>query len=799
MGKKGVGLRKVMFVLPLLISLVPCASQTPTTIEVRDTVLRSDVTRFGVNLGHSTNWEAATLNANVIDNPGFEPGHYGMVSHARTGTTGDLWIQDHWQVTWNNDQYDIGQPAGFWTGAEWEIVTGPSKGRSGIVLDHAHVNDRNEFTLDSTGPTPNAGDIIFLRNPIHVLPDDGALAEVEVGDARPGSPGVQSLRLSKNPLELWRASRTWYLDTVWSTGDRTAGKLQLADGTWNFSVWAKGTQVGDELDIKFQRQNEGTFFQETFPLTTGWQLIERTYQVAPGSDDDRTYTDLENHPLLVFTVSAGDVGQEVLIDDLVLERAHTNAYGFNDEVVEALEELQPGVIRTWAGYFGYTLGHAVESPFAHGYSGFSPNDRVPSLWNYRLHDFLGLCEIVGAEPWYVIPPTFSQADLNGLMEYLGGPADGFHPWADLRAAQGHPEPWTSSFDTIHLEYSNEGWGGGTNIDPFFGASLSGGTNLGMVGSDRLGVLKASPHYQSSDFEMIIGGQHTFPYRQSHIETASTEHDALGVGPYFLRVLDNFATDEDIFHRLFATPAAEVVPGGKLHTSIDLLDGFGNGTKLHTYEISFHLNRQDAGNPAPAELRNDVLTGQGGAMVLPLAMLTYLRDLGMEVQCAFQFAGFSSEADDGEDLRMWGLVRDVLRTGRKRPTFLGVALANMAIRGDMIETVQSGADPTVAVTPGNWLADNVDLHLVQSFAFRQGTRRTLILFNCDLVNTQPVIINTSSPVIGRSQGGGLAPGSIFADNEDQEDVELEFRGLPNFQSGTRIGLPPASMVVLSWRQ
>lgn len=80
-----------MLAILLLISF-SALTQTPTTVEVTDTVLQENVSRFGINLGHTVNWEASVLNANIISNPGFEPGHFAMVSHADLGSTGDHWI-----------------------------------------------------------------------------------------------------------------------------------------------------------------------------------------------------------------------------------------------------------------------------------------------------------------------------------------------------------------------------------------------------------------------------------------------------------------------------------------------------------------------------------------------------------------------------------------------------------------------------------------------------------------------------------------------------------------------------------
>ena len=116
----------------------------------------------------------------------------------------------------------------------------------------------------------------------------------------------------------------------------------------------------------------------------------------------------------------------------------------------------------------YTAGIAFEIS-----ARYRPHERQASQWGYSLHEFLELCQEVGAEPWYVVPPTFSAADVLGLVEYLAAPADPAHPWAERRAALGQAAPWTTVFPSLHLEYGNELWGAASGSDPFFGASLLG--------------------------------------------------------------------------------------------------------------------------------------------------------------------------------------------------------------------------------------------------------------------------------------------------------------------------------------
>lgn len=778
-----------------LLSLLP-APQVPTTIEVRDAVVREDVQNFGINLGSTSPWGSSLMTGNIIDNPGFEPGFFGMVTHAAGGSSGSEWIQDFWDVAWNHDQYGIGQPEGFWTGAEYEIVYGPSAGRRGAVLDYRHENGKGVFELDSSGPTPAVWDVMFVRKPISELPNIGDWAVVEAGETRPGSPGTRSLRLKGDPSSPWRASRSWYFDSLYRDGDQSAGKMQIADGTWEFSIWAKATQPGDSLRILFRRDGEATFFDETFPLTTQWQKIERTYVIPEGTDPDREYLPGETRPILSFQLHVGNPTQEVLVDDITLARPTTNGTQFLDEVIAALKPLKPGILRYWGNNLGDTLANLTAPSFAEGYVGYSPRKRVPNAINFRLHDYLVLCEELGADPWYVIPVTFSPEDIEGLVEYLASPADGTNPYADLRAAQGQQEPWTSVFGKIHLEYGNEAWGAASGGDPFMGASLLGGTRLGAIAHDRFTILRNSPDFDPQSFDLIIGGQAGWAGQQDLIEAASSAHDTIALAPYYTNGIEEFTTDEEIFHRVFAGPTDDVAAGGRIEQCVANVDSFGQGTQHAVYELNFHTTHASS---APPEVRNTMLTSHAGGMALPLHMLTYLEAFGARAQCAFTFLQYSHPADDGELVRLWGLQRDLLRTGRARPGMLSLALTNLALRGDMIETVHDANTPQVAVTPANGLSRQTDLDLVQSFAFRDGHVRTLVLFNLDLQQDHEVILDTSGPVSGFGMMGALAPADYNCGNETAQEVAVEYRILPGLHDGSRITLPAASMVVLGWTQ
>ena len=793
----------------VLLLIATIQAQDPTTIEIRDEVRVPDVKRLGINIDSHSQWGAAQILKNLITNPGFEAGVYGMVAHAAADSTGTRFEQDFWDTSWNNDLYGIGQPEDFWNGAGYEIVYGPAKGRAGTVTDFAHENNHYTYYLDQGGTAPEMWDVMFMRQRL-----DGTLAgapgrwdarSADPTQSRPGSPGRQSMHLT-SPTESWMAPYEFFMDSLWRDGDRDAGKLLLVEGNWHLEFWAKGNIDGAQLGAQFLREGEADFIDETISLTTGWQKYEFDVFVPQGTDSPGPYGDGDYHPILGLLFRVPNSGDEAWVDDVALYRAdYTNPTAFTDKFVDRLKELNPGILRDWRNMFGDTLDLQLAEPWARRTQGWRPHEREPGEYGYSLHEFLELCQEVGAEPWYVIAPTFSPEDLVNLVEYLAGPADGMHPYADQRAALGQSGPWTDVFPIIHLEFGNELWGGASGGDPFFGGSLLGGARLGAIAHDRFGILQSSPYYDAASshdvaaasltakFNLIIGGQAGWAAQQTEIEGNSSNHDSIALAPYF-GILDQWDNDATIYYPLFATPF-DWANTGRMGQSNANIDSFGQGTELAIYEINFHTTS----GAAPLDVRNDFVTGLDGGIALPLHMLVYMRDLGIVNQTAYTALGFATNfsTNPGEYVRLWGMLRDLEATGRKRPTWLGMELANKAIQGDMLTTVQGGPNPSWVQTAINGVETATEVSYVQSFAFRDGDSYSVILFNLSLDESQPVRLDLPAQPNSQATRYELTSASIHDDNEDADNVSIQTTQLTDFADQYELTLPPHSVNVITW--
>lgn len=750
------------------------AAQT-ATVTLTDDVVVGNVKRLGINLGGRNRWGDAQILKNLIDNPGFEAGEYGSVVLADSGSTGTIFRQAFISST--------AQPDGFWTGAEYEIVWGAAKGRRGTIRSFARRNGRYEFELEPGGAVPGYLDVMLVRRSLasnpHGLPADTA--------RRPGSPGRQSAVLGAPATRF-----DFFMDSYWRDGDRSAGKLLPVRGRWRAEVWARGAEGGEELRVQFLREGTTPFIDQRVQLSTEWRAYTFDADVPADADPLREYGPGEYRPILDFRVEVTGNARRANIDDVALYRIDdTNRTIFTDAFVDRLRELRPGIVRNWSGQLGASLDAELQSPWGRPVHGSRSDNAVPGAYNYGLHDFLELAELLGAEPWYVVPPTFSEAELKNLIEYLAAPAGAGHPYADVRAARGRSEPWTSTFRRIHLEYGNELWGSARTDDPFQGASVNGGVRLGAIASDRFAIMKTSTFFSPEKFNLIIGGQAGYSGRQREIQLNASQHDAVALAPYF-GILQTFADDAEIFGPLLATPFYETSASGNVRQSYDHIRQGTAGRNLAIYEINFHTTS----GPAPIGIRNDFLTGMAGGLALPLIMLTYQHEFGAVDQCAFSTLGYSFRIATDEYARVWGMLRDLYATGRKRPTWLGVELANRAIAGNAVQaTVSGGGSWSQAAING--IGAPTVVGNVQAFAFAEGARRSVVLFNLSLTSPQTAELTLPRIPKGIAALHRLGAASIHSDNEDSLSVTIATDAITDFRQGYRMELPPHSMSVVQW--
>lgn len=764
-------------------------SNIPTTVvTVEDNVWLYDVKKFGINIGAPDRYGASQILKNVIHNPGFEAGEFGTIFLVDDGSNERLLYQDNWKTEWNNNE--IGQPVGFWDSAEYEVISGPQKGQLGTVTNFEHNRGQYAYgisplSLGGSGGTIQSEDAILVRKAIPGFEGDiNEFAIADIYQTRPGSPGKQSLNLRPTPSQ-WEPSWTYYMDSYWRDGDPSAGKLFFVDGNWRLEFWAKAAIDGTRVDVQFERERGQKFFFQQITLSNEWKSYKFDFYVPQGAD----YTNENGILKLSFNIKSSV--SDIWLDDSALYRtSHANRTVFTDKFVNNLRELQPGILRNWGNQLGSSLDNQLATPWARKTTAYSPADRVPERFHYSLHEFLVLCQELNAEPWYVVPPTFTEADLQGLIAYLSAPA-GKDRWADRRAELGQYAPWTEVFDTIHIEFGNEMWGGNDGNDQFIGATMRGGERLGEVSHDRISIMKSSPYYEGETINFIIGGQVAYPARQGQIEASSDAHDTIALAPYY-GILDVYSNDDEIFYPLFSRPTHDTRQGDVLR-SVQYVQSANPNTDIAIYEINFHTT---TGN-APLSTRNGFVSGLNGGLALPLYMMTYQQGLGIRTQAAFTALQYSIKTDGGDYAKMWGLLRDIEATGTKRPGWHGLYLANRAVRGDMLITRHSGFNPSWKQPAINGITAPTDTNFVQSFAYKDGDTYALALFNLNLYDSQKVVLDLPNTPDKTAIWSNIYSDSIHHNNESDPLINVRTTTLNDFSDNYEILLPPHSFHVIEW--
>jgi len=748
----------------------------PTNIQISNTVLQSNVTRLGINLGDQTYWDSGQMMKNLVfRNPGFEGMVYRSILTCGTVTANSCMDTNQWS----------GHPTGFWTGGTYEVLSGASMGVTGTVVSSTKnpnsCNNCGQIVVFDKNLSLAAKDYVVVRN---TFPGNaqagwwpntsgGGTLTTDLTDLSPETPGKQALSMNAAGTGMSAGVTSWF--------DTWTGKsfVQL-NGAFQVTFRAKGTGGTNLLQVSLQRLMSGlpTYLSKTVTLTNAWQDYTLSFAAA------ETGSAIGNVGL---TFSAS--GANVLLDDVSLIQTNSNpanTTAFRDDVVDALVALKPGVIRMMASYaqIGAELQDQIAPPFARyreGYSTTSPEvDDIP----FGIHEFFQLCALVGADPWITIPTATTPQEMTAFIQYLIG--TGSDPNSALRIARGQSAPWTSVFHKIHLELGNETW----NTGSFPGETMF-YTPYPLWANQVFGAARKTPGYIPSQFDLVLGGWAGSSWYTGQILAASTQHDSIDVAPYLLYSANNDTT-ANLFQSLFAEPEVFDSPGGQVFSAAQAATSATIPTRLNIYEVNLGTM---VGNITQLQL--DALTPSVGAGIATADHMLQMMRVGAATQNMFALSQFEFGRSDRSMVRLWGAVVDMGNTHRKRPQYLSEQLANSAIFGNMLQTTQTGLNPT-------WnqplSSDNVQLanaHLIQSFAFSDGHQSSIVLFNLALATALPVTFSGTVVPTGSVQISQLTSANITDSNESSNVVQTTTSTESGFNATSPLLLPAFSMTVLTW--
>jgi hypothetical protein len=758
----------------VLLSVLSASAQTPTNIQVTSTVLQSSVKRLGVNLADQTFYDSGQMLKNLIfQNPGFEPEKYRsiMICNAVSANT------------CTDDNNYSPQPTGFWTGGTYRIISGNSAGKTGTIVS----STKNPSSCSGCGQiiqfdqniNAAVGDYFVLSNNFPGNGDTGwwdstsggGTITSETNDLSPETPGTQAIVLGASASGA-SSSVTQYWDS-----DQGLSFIQM-NGNFAVTFRAKGVGGSNQLAVGVARLGGAAnlyYLQQTVTLTNSWQDYTLTFSANETGSANGTAQ-------LVFTAS----GSSVELDDVSLAQTNSSASNptaFRDDVVTALQELQPGTIRMMAGdaALGSDLINQIQVPFARYRMGWSTGGTSTGVVAYGIHEFLQLCQQVGADPWITIPTATTTTEMQAFIQYLTG--TGSDQYSALRISRGQSAPWTSVFNKIHLELGNETWNGS-----FRGESMNYYAYPGLA-NQVFGAARATTGYQASKFDLVLDGFISAGY-DSVLLATSNQHDSIDMAPYLL-----FSANDEpmstMFGALFAEPEMWDLPGGGVASVVTAVQAAPTPTHLHVYETNLSPIE---GNITETEL-NELTPSIGAGLGHTVHMLEMMR-LGVQNQNAFALPQYEFQRSDGLLVKLWGIVHDMGTTNRRRPQFLVQSMANSVIGGNMVQTVQTGANPT-------WnqplSSDSVQLngaHYLQSFAFQNGSTTSTVIFNLNQTTALPVTFSGTNAPSGSVQMTQITSANITDNNETSLVVQPTTQTLSGFNPATGLSLPPFSMTVLT---
>jgi alpha-L-arabinofuranosidase len=145
-----------------------------------------------------------------------------------------------------------------------------------------------------------------------------------------------------------------------------------------------------------------------------------------------------------------------------------NTAGVRTDVIDALKKLKVPNLRWPGGCFADTY---------HWKDGIGTKDKRPTMVNawwggvtednsFGTHDFLNMCELIGAEPYLAgNVGSGTVQELSDWVQYVN--FKGISPMSDLRKQNGRENPWNVKLWGV----GNEAWGCGGNMTVEFYANI----------------------------------------------------------------------------------------------------------------------------------------------------------------------------------------------------------------------------------------------------------------------------------------------------------------------------------------
>lgn len=770
--------------------------------QITSTPSMTNVLRIGINLGSvgQTWYGDADLMQNMFDDPGFEPGQEGHLVYVGAGASSTSFT----------DTNDDGEASNFWNGAAASVRIGSSAGDAFTINGFTAGGN---YTCSPACPTLNEGDVVALVQTCTSCIAGGGNGVG--GNWRPGDSdetvstaekyeGASSL--AYNVADGNSHSVTFPFDTLApstggvcfnndvtpcavanETNDCGSGNTCLTspyNGPWHpvvgpfklsFYALAVNTSAGTPQVAVSLVRNSGVNVNHTFTLTNDGAWHQYTYTFTGGD------TSASGHNEMLYTMTASngapETGATIYVDDAYLGRNESSSTGFRDEVVTALQAINPGSLRYMIGYAldqtdtnfegpsGCSAGAAAagDCDFLRGASGtFTGTAGSPrGGWFYASSDIYPLASAVGAVPWISIPNTFSDADLKNFTDNVCSAIN------------------TYGFSQVWIEQSNEDWNG-ASANPVFGGN--GSTEYGELTGRNFSVMstEAASNCPSnaSKLHYVIGNQ------LCNSGVASKAFSGASTAGYPIPNTSQYGTDDATYNSggngstmglpdysgtltsqaaqyaawFFDWPPDILGPSGCVTGSYGDLSAIGSNNTLAVYESG----PNDTEGPGSTE---QMYLGQVGFPSAAWQAENWILATQLLVPIQNEYELAQTEQGSNPAYPLWGISHDLDSNfgppfPHLRPIALGEEVVNSAMGGSYYPvTMPGGVDGVYAnafENGGNWSAVLVNsnpcaLGLTLQFPATgtlPGTTETVLYTNGITDNNE----NSNNVTIGALPGG-----------------------------------------------
>jgi len=247
-------------------------------------------------------------------------------------------------------------------------------------------------------------------------------------------------------------------------------------GVANGGYWGMSVVKGEKYDLSLCARADASFSGPlTVTLESADSVVYAKEKIKRLTADWQTYTLTlkadTTDPKARLVISTDKTGTFWLDVVSLFPQDTWKGHGFRKDLTQMLADLKPAFMRFPGGC--WVEGNTMKESYRWKETIGSIGDRRSqyNLWGYMAthgigyHEYLQLCEDIGAEPLFCINVgmshkenvpmdkmgTFVQDALDAL-EYANGPADS--TWGSVRAKGGHPAP----FNMKYLEIGNENGG-----------------------------------------------------------------------------------------------------------------------------------------------------------------------------------------------------------------------------------------------------------------------------------------------------------------------------------------------------